>query len=254
MRLNVHPFTLKIAHYRPRVVCFVGKKIWDIYAAVCGKTATASASIRGQGPVEQADDVSGGAFDRIKIEQGSSPSPARRRLRRTESPGSPLVAIKQGPDAPPRIVAASSISTEPANALRDDVKPFSAALDPEVKVENQDVDTPSSAPLPGTPSPLRPINSSRTASPRSKLPMDWHGPRPLRLPLPARNSKNTSGGQWEEQEYTYFWVTPSTSGLERTPVCLYITVVSSLSTLMSHHGPYTGCGERIELIGRWPSS
>ena len=253
MRLNVHPFTLKIAHYRPRVVCFVGKKIWDVYAAVCGKTATASASTRGQGTVEEADDASDGASVRIKTEEGSSTSPARKRLCRTESPGSPLVPIKKDPDAPPRIVAASSTATEPADAVQDVVKPFIAVGYTEVKVEDHDIDTSSSAPLPGTPSPLRPVNSSRTAYPRSKQPMDWHAPRPLRLPLPARYSNNTSGGRSEEQEYTYFWVTPSTSGLERTPVCLYITVVPSLSTLMSHHDPYTGCGERNELIGRWPS-
>ena len=33
---------------------------------------------------------------------------------------------------------------------------------------------------------------------------DWHRPRPFRLP--------------HRDGYTYFWVTPNTSGLERTPV------------------------------------
>ena len=39
MRLNVLPFTEKLLGIRPGVVCFVGKKIWDVYESVVSKSA-----------------------------------------------------------------------------------------------------------------------------------------------------------------------------------------------------------------------
>ena len=60
----------------------------------------------------------------------------------------------------------------------------------------------------GTPS--RP----RTRTPaRPKEKFDWTKPRPFRLPHTADKGDGRVG-------YTYFWVVPNTSGLERTPVSL----------------------------------
>ena len=39
MRLNVLDLALKMQAHRPKVVCFVGKKIWDVYESVVVKTA-----------------------------------------------------------------------------------------------------------------------------------------------------------------------------------------------------------------------
>ena len=49
-----------------------------------------------------------------------------------------------------------------------------------------------------------PVISGNAA--KTKRPTDWTQPRALRLP--------------HARGYTYFWVTPNTSGLERTPVSL----------------------------------
>ncbi|EIW66020.1 hypothetical protein TREMEDRAFT_65863 [Tremella mesenterica DSM 1558] len=42
MRLNVFQFSQKIILNRPKVVCFVGKKIWDVYESVVSKTAVST--------------------------------------------------------------------------------------------------------------------------------------------------------------------------------------------------------------------
>ncbi|WVR09011.1 hypothetical protein IAU60_006071 [Kwoniella sp. DSM 27419] len=42
MKLNVFNLTTKFMTHRPRVVCFVGKKIWDVYEVVVAKTAVPS--------------------------------------------------------------------------------------------------------------------------------------------------------------------------------------------------------------------
>ena len=51
---------------------------------------------------------------------------------------------------------------------------------------------------------LTPPQSPSKSKGKTKPPFDWHAPRPFRLP--------------HEDGYTFFWTTPNTSGLERTPV------------------------------------
>ena len=144
MRLNVLPFTEKLLNSRPGVVCFVGKKIWDVYESVVSKSARVIDAIP--------------RMD-VKEEQGttmiSGPTPAE--------------ALGSGEQV-------------------EDVKP-------------DIIDNPTSGPAP-TP--------RRRTPAKVKEKFDWTKPRPFRLP------HQTDDGV----EYTYFWVVPNTSGLERTPVSL----------------------------------
>ena len=80
-------------------------------------------------------------------------------------------------------------------AAREDRKPD--VLDPTTSTPTRAQGTPS---RPRTRTPARP-----------KEKFDWTKPRPFRLPHTADNG---------QVSYTYFWVVPNTSGLERTPVSL----------------------------------
>lgn len=157
MRLNVPDLTSKVRKYRPRVVCFVGKKIWDVYESVAIKTARAGLKVEDV-KVEARD---GGAGEHVESEIGD-------------------VALKR------------DVKVELEEVMLEaDVKPNKTAL--------------------ASPSPAKPKNrSTPTPSPRRMKPppgpFQWTAPRSLRLLYP------------EGDGFTYFWVTPSTSGLERTPV------------------------------------
>lgn len=146
MRLNALPFTEKLLRLKPRIVCFVGKKIWDVYENVVAKSATTA---------------------HVPLPPGHD--------------GGGVQAVKQDPEA--------SQPTPPRTPAR---------------VKNED----------GTETPLRTVDTS-TATPRRKVPkvktpFDWTQPRAFRLPHPSHDG--------EAERYTYFWVVPNTSGLERTPV------------------------------------
>jgi hypothetical protein len=153
MRLNVYPFTLKLIQYRPRVVCFVGKKIWDVFETLAGKTATVadrlpSPMVKTEPAAEGESDLNGAA-----------------KRSRTSSPMTDMEL-----DMKP------NLSTAPTTPLRSKTT----------------------------------IPTSKRKS-ATKTPFDWYAPRSLRLPLPPEEDGSDGG-------YCYFWVTPSTSGLERTPV------------------------------------
>lgn len=143
MRLNALPFTEKLLRYKPRIVCFVGKKIWDVYESVIAKNAsplTHASSYLEAGVKEEPED-------------GST------------STRSPLASMKIEPAD--RVIGERAIT------------------------------------------PLRTGRAGGTPRrAKDKVPFDWTQPRPFRLPL-------TEGGRIR---YTYFWVVPNTSGLERTPV------------------------------------
>ena len=143
MRLNVLPFTEKLLDSRPGVVCFVGKKIWDVYESVVSKSAKAVAPMPTTYVKEEQEDM------------GKIPNDAP-----AEETGS--------------------------RVQREDIKPVMS-------------DDPTSEP---GPAPRR-----RTPA-KAKEKFDWTKPRPFRLP------HQTDDGV----KYTYFWVVPNTSGLERTPV------------------------------------
>jgi len=139
MRLNVLPFTEKLLGIKPGVVCFVGKKIWDVYESVVSKSAR-------------------------------------------------VVSTSQGIDVKEEEDNTTTISdTIPADDERGgDVKP--AIID-------HPISAPTSIPRRRTPA-------------KVKEKFDWSKPRPFRLP------HQTDDGM----KYSYFWVVPNTSGLDRTPV------------------------------------
>jgi hypothetical protein len=139
MRLNVLPFTEKLLGIKPGVVCFVGKKIWDVYESVVSKSARV---------------VDTGQAVNVKEEQDDT------------------TALSDPPPAD--------------EGQGGDVKPTM-------------IDNPISGPAP-TP--------RRRTPAKVKEKFDWTKPRPFRLPHPTDDGL----------KYTYFWVVPNTSGLERTPV------------------------------------
>ena len=141
MRLNVLPFTEKLLGIKPGVVCFVGKKIWDVYESVVSKSARVVDATPGMDVKEEQDTTT-----------ISDPTPA-------EGLGS--------------------------GGHGEDIKP----------TLTNDTTGPTSTPRRRTPA-------------KVKEKFDWTKPRPFRLP------HQTDDGV----EYTYFWVVPNTSGLERTPV------------------------------------
>lgn len=150
MRLNALPFTEKLLRLKPKVVCFVGKKIWDVYESVIRKTATATAT----------------------------------------------VAVPPVPE-PSSVRSATSAVDD---RLEQDQKPMPAPPTSSIKAEQRS----------------KPNEESSTAAQRNgkrkkeeKIPFDWTQPRSFRLP-------HIEEGQITR--YTYFWVVPNTSGLERTPV------------------------------------
>lgn len=169
MRLNVHHLTLKILANRPKVVCFVGKKIWDIYESVVSKSA---------GPARSATPLGASVRETqsdIKAEDDNqSLSEVKEDLTDDDISFSTVT-----PYVPPSIVKIEATDTKPAVSPRS--KP------------------------PRSPAP--PINIS---NPPRKPSIDWTQPRGFRL-------KHESG-------FTYFWVTPNTSGLERTPVSLPLQI------------------------------
>jgi hypothetical protein len=155
MRLNALPFTEKLLRIRPRIVCFVGKKIWDMYESAITK----SAKIVDDGPISV-----------VKNEPSESGHAST-----IENP-----VVKEE-------------NVDPATG--EDIKPV---------VPDSNLTTP---------------NRAQGAHPRTRTParpkqkFDWTKPRSFRLPHPAENG---------QVSYTYFWVVPNTSGLERTPVIFCI--------------------------------
>jgi hypothetical protein len=146
MRLNALPFTEKLLRIRPRIVCFVGKKIWDVYESVITK----SARIVGDGPIS------------VGKSELSEPT--------IETP-----VVKE-----------------------EDIDPAEEDIKPVVPDTNSTTPNQAQGARPHTRTPARP-----------KEKFDWTKPRSFRLPHPAENG---------QVSYTYFWVVPNTSGLERTPV------------------------------------
>jgi TDG/mug DNA glycosylase family protein len=135
-----------LMRYRPLIVCFVGKKIWDVYESVIAKKASAMTP-----------------------------------------PRSNETGIKLDPEE--RVT--TPIKTEPGSedvSTERNVTPFTPTISAEVR-------------------------STPSRKSKAKVKFDWTQPRSFRLP-------HTSEG--ETTRYTYFWVVPNTSGLERTPVRLSI--------------------------------
>lgn len=185
MKLNVSGLTLKILANRPKVVCFVGKRIWDVYESVVAKSAGPPVSSETAPSLpRESTPALGMALDaRVKEE--------RMELGEQSSADSLSVAVDAHPLDPVKLERSDSPLEEADSELSSrDTKPSRACRGK----PHEPVETSSSK------SDLRPTKAARDKPP----PIDWTQPRQFRLP--------------HEKGYTYFWVTPSTSGLERTPV------------------------------------
>lgn len=164
MRLNVYTLSAKIVAHRPHVVCFVGKKIWDIYESVVLKTAGPPVAVV-----------------------------------RDEAPGSApfLVKLEEDDDELVRVERVETGAEDRRDATATGVQMFRLAESGGVKIE------PAASPV-SPPRTKHPATSSTPQARSKKTHIDWTKPRGVRLA--------------HERGYTYFWVTPNTSGLERTPV------------------------------------
>lgn len=179
MRLNALPFTEKLLRIRPSIVCFVGKKIWDVYESVIAKSAQVVESEHGIG------DVQGSG---VKLEQGDTQSTA-------SAPGSDELTATSDP---------ALVKSEP--------------LEVETEVDELEEDEDEHKPETNGShhTPIRTVPSANTTHRRTpakpKEIFDWTKPRLYRLP-----HENDDGSV---EKYTYFWVVPNTSGLERHTVSL----------------------------------
>nr|XP_019009901.1 uncharacterized protein I206_05462 [Kwoniella pini CBS 10737]OCF48682.1 hypothetical protein I206_05462 [Kwoniella pini CBS 10737] len=192
MKLNVFNLTKKFLKYQPKLVCFVGKKIWDVYESVISKTAT---------PIESVQEVKGQLYIESKMESSSSSSGSHSKIKMKEE----KIDIKE-----------EDIISSSNNGSLSETK---------VAVKKELLNSPES-------SSLSPISSQEQTSQlkientKSKVdPFNATKPRKYRLPHHELNFHTIKG-------YTYFWVVPNTSGLERTPLSEQIINFTSLKLFM----------------------
>jgi hypothetical protein len=184
MRLNVLQLTLKVQRYHPRIVCFVGKKIWDIYESVVKRAVVAGGS--GESGQSQSHLFPVETIPQAKFEYDDD--------------------VKQGgrEDADVQGPALTSKLTQ-RRARDETVLAKVEEEDPSTAHRNATTEHPAYVELSKPPTP---VSATRQRLAKNKpVKFDWTRPRPFRLP-------SAEG----EDEYTYFWVVPNTSGLERTPV------------------------------------
>lgn len=204
MRLNVHPFTFKLLRFRPRIVCFVGKKIWDVYEAVAKKTAKVSPNGGEGNGTDRSVTVEFGEIGRIAAI--------------TTIAGNNGFLGENGYEEEVPLKVEDEM-VEPVAKVESELSIRGDASGGSPQRNSQEVMQVEVKPdLPA--SPTTPLRHGHLAASTASTPqrqsnastMDWYKPRSIRLPLPPL--ENGSPGS-----YCYFWVTPSTSGLERTPVC-----------------------------------
>lgn len=175
MKLNTINLLQKFIKYQPSVVCFVGKKIWDVFESVVGKTAKFDKSVRQNVKLEG---EGGNGEERGDEDKGRSvvlfaPTPERGKVKIESSElgvQSPLLPISASPSKTPHLAAAQTTSPSPIKA-----------------------------------------RARKGATKPPKTPFSFSQPRALRISHPPEENEG-------EVKYTYFFVVPSTSGLERTPV------------------------------------
>ncbi|WWD21337.1 hypothetical protein CI109_105821 [Kwoniella shandongensis] len=180
MRLNVHNLTLKFVRYRPMVVCFVGKKIWDVYESVAGKTAKLAAA-------------AAGAEEEAAMEQKSLADEVKRELKEEE----------EEDDVKPDLNEMSYDGVKLENEVEHDLKSINDIKPPIPSLKPTEVRTPTKSPKAKT--------KTKAKTKIKPPPFDPTQPRLYRLP-------HFSLEQRYLISYTYFWVVPNTSGLERTPL------------------------------------
>ncbi|KAE8543656.1 hypothetical protein D1P53_000371 [Cryptococcus gattii VGV] len=188
MKLNTINLLQKFIKYQPSVVCFVGKKIWDVFESVVGKTAEFDKSVRQNVKLEG---EGGNGKERGDEDEGRSvlllaPTPERGKVKIESSElgdQPPLLPISASPSKTPHLSPAQTASPSPikARARKGAIKP-------------------------------------------PKTTFSFSQPRALRISHPPEN-----GG---EVKYTYFFVVPSTSGLERTPFSEQVSNFAALKALV----------------------
>lgn len=168
LRLGVPVLLEKIRRTRPRMVCFVGKGIWDQFEMVVKRAVRR----KGEG-VGLREPEGMGSVRLVKIEEEDL---NLQRMETSPAPG-------DGPTTPP------------ASPLRS--------------IRKTEIITPSKGSQ-ATPSRSKtlgaPINQRSPKSRSANAPFDWDRPRDFKVT------------HEEGARVTLFWVVPSTSGLERTPV------------------------------------
>ncbi|ODN97293.1 hypothetical protein L198_03856 [Cryptococcus wingfieldii CBS 7118] len=163
MRLNTYQLLLKFVRYHPSIVCFVGKKIWDVFESVVGKTV-----------------FYGGEVETVmKAETGMSQEGTERKV-------SILTPQKR-----PKM-----------EATDDD-------CDNDIAMPSEIIATPRKGRLNSALSPSL-ISPRKRKGKETKIPFSFSKPQSIRLPHALSPGR--------QREYTYFFVVPSTSGLERTPL------------------------------------
>ncbi|WWC73030.1 uncharacterized protein I206_106995 [Kwoniella pini CBS 10737] len=218
MKLNVFNLTKKFLKYQPKLVCFVGKKIWDVYESVISKTAT---------PIESVQEVKGQLYIESKMESSSSSSGSHSKIKMKEE----KIDIKEED-----IISSSNNGSlsETKVAVKKELlnSPESSSLSPissqeqtsQLKIENTvniDVDSK----LSSLESKTIKTNAILKAKKSKVDPFNATKPRKYRLPHHELNFHTIKG-------YTYFWVVPNTSGLERTPLSEQIINFTSLKLFM----------------------
>ncbi|WWC91138.1 uncharacterized protein L201_006079 [Kwoniella dendrophila CBS 6074] len=219
MKLNVYNLTRKFLKYKPKLVCFVGKKIWDVYESVVVKASNPieNGSIK---PVDT-EDGEGSQQSLIKLEEDQANIKAE--LMSAEE----HVKLETVQDRDEE----SSLSPIPPTSITSiqetDDKTFDVKLEPVDDQTSTMTDPSSSDQKPSmyyiteavpdqnniqTVSPQK-----KKKSPRKKILMEpFNATKPRKFRLPHYNPNSTSKGKSVVIGYTYFWVVPNTSGLERT--------------------------------------
>ncbi|KAL0247845.1 hypothetical protein I308_103923 [Cryptococcus tetragattii IND107] len=189
MKLNTINLLQKFIKYQPSVVCFVGKKIWDVFESVVGKTAEFDKSVRQNVKLEH---EGGNGEERGDEDKGRSvvllaPTPEKGKVKIESSElgdQPPLLPISDSPSITPHLAPAQTASPSPVKA-----------------------------------------RARKGATKPPKTPFSFSQPRALRISHPPEEN----GG---EVKYTYFFVVPSTSGLERTPFSEQVSNFAALKALV----------------------
>lgn len=204
-RIAVYPLAKKLSENGPKVACFVGKGIWQQFESIVKKSATpASASSEA---VNQEDEAG--------PSQGTNRTPRviRYSLRDgqvTEDQTSAASSqVKAEPESPP---SSSASAGEVEMSLLDDGldEPITPMRNPR---------SPTITPTPRAKKGKAKVKATPKPKPPKK-PFLWDAPQMYRLPSTAE------GG------YTYLWVVPNTSGLERSTLGEQIEHFSALKRLV----------------------
>lgn len=202
-RIAVYPLAKKLSENGPKVACFVGKGIWQQFESIVKKSATPACAPGAE--VKQEDEAG--------PSQGTNRTPRVIRYRLqdgqvTEDQTSGASRqVKAEPESPPSSTA--SIGEVEMGLLDDGLdEPITPMRDPR---------SPTITPTP------RQKKGKAKATPKPKPPKKpflWDAPQMYRLPSTAE------GG------YTYLWVVPNTSGLERSTLGEQIEHFSALKRLV----------------------